>query len=388
MTMRGFDPDLLQLREIAADVARRVLAPEAEAVDRGRHWPSKGMQALANSGLTGLHIPRRLGGHEKGLTALAVVTEELGRACSSTAMCFAMHSVATKVLVAKAMPDQERRLLRPIAEGRHITSLALSEPGTGAHFFIPRVRFWAEAHDYVIDGEKSFVTSAGHADSYVVSAVPPGEEFDPGSFTCLAVEAGTPGLEWGDPWRGFGMRGNSSRSMCLKQAHVPKANLLGSEGDQIWYVFEVIAPYFLVAIAGVYLGIAQAALDAAIAHLKGRQHVHTGETLSNVPVLWQEVAGAWTELEATRQLIRHAAREADGGAPSAPLALFAAKAKVADTAVAVTETAMMLTGGRGYADNGPIARLHRDARAAHIMAPTTHLLKTWLGRSLLDLPLL
>jgi isovaleryl-CoA dehydrogenase len=141
MPVSGLGPDLLKLHELAAVVADSVLASRAEAVDREAKWPAECMAALAQAGLMGLHIPRRLGGQEQGLLALSVITEELGRACSSTAMCFGMHSIAAKVLAAKATAQQEDRFLRPIAEGRHITSLALSEPGTGAHFFLPRATF-------------------------------------------------------------------------------------------------------------------------------------------------------------------------------------------------------------------------------------------------------
>lgn len=380
--------DLPRLRDVAAQIAQDVLAPGAGAIDEEARWPAENMAALGKSGLLGLHMPRRLGGEEQGLLALCVVAEELGRACSSTAMCFAMHSVAAKVLAAKATPEQEERFLRPIAEGRHVTSLALSEPGTGAHFFLPQATFKPTTDGYELNGEKSFVTSGGHADSYVFSAVGEGSELDPGSFTCLAVENDANGLSWREAWRGYGMRGNSSRAVALNSVIVPRANLLGSTGDQVWYVFEVVAPYFLVAMAGVYLGIAHAALDAAIEHLKARHHVHTGAALSDVPMLWGEVAEAWTEVQSTRQLIRHAARLFDAGAPDAPLSLFAAKARVAKTVNSVTEAAMVLMGGRAYADNSTVARLHRDARAANVMSPTTHLLQTWLGRSLLGMPLL
>ncbi|MEX2469693.1 MAG: acyl-CoA dehydrogenase family protein [Pseudohongiellaceae bacterium] len=387
MPTNELNPEILKLRAIAVDLAAE-MREQAVATDRDAVWPAEMMKRLAQSRLTALHLPRTLGGHEQGLLALAVITEELARGCSSSAMCFAMHSVAAKVLATKPTPDQEARLLAPIAEGRHITSLALSEPGTGSHFFLPRVRFRPEGECYVLEGEKSFITSGGHADSYVLSAVPPGAELDPGAFTCLAVEGDTPGMEWREPWQGFGMRGNSSRGLVLNNVRVTRANLLGVEGDQIWYVFEVVAPYFLVAMAGVYLGIARAALEAAVSHLKSRRHSHTGEALSDIPVLWHDVAEAWIEVEATRRLVRHAATLGDAGAPDAPLALFAAKAKVAQTVTAVTETAMILMGGRGYSENSDVGRLHRDARAAHVMAPTSHLLKTWLGRSLLDLPLL
>ncbi|WP_159347320.1 acyl-CoA dehydrogenase family protein [Roseomonas harenae] len=377
-----------RFRALAAEIGMSVLAADADEVDRAGRWPERGMCALAEAGLMGLHIPERLGGHEQGLLALVLVAEELGRHCSSTAMCFGMHSVAAKVLASKATRDHEERFLRPIAEGRHITSLALSEPGTGVHFFLPRTQFHVEAESIILNGQKSFVTSGSHADSYVMSAVPPGEELNPGTFTCFAVQASAPGLDWQQEWNGFGMRGNSSRTVRLDGARIPRRNMLGAEGDEIWYVFEVVAPYFIVAMAGVYLGIAQAAFDAAITHLKGRSHEHSGELLSEVPVLSPQVADMWIALQRTRQLIYEAARMGDAGNPKTALALFASKADVAEMAAFVTQQAMILSGGRGYGQNSVIARLMRDAQAAHVMAPSTQLIKTWLGRSLLDLPLL
>jgi alkylation response protein AidB-like acyl-CoA dehydrogenase len=378
--------DVERLRQTAADVATQVLAAESEAVDRDGQWPKRSLRAIAEAGLMALHVPERLGGHGQGLLALAVVTEELGRHCSSTAMCFGMHSVAAKVLATKATPHHEEHFLRPIAEGKHITSLALSEPGTGSFFFLPRTHFAVEEEEIVLEGEKSFVTSGGHADSYVISAVPPGSELDPGTFTCFVVGGQEPGLHWLKDWQGFGMRGNSSRGVRLERVRIPRADMLGSEGDQIWYVFEVVAPYFIVAMSAVYLGIAQAALDATIAHLQGRAHAHTGETLSTVPILSHQVAEMWMMVERSRRLIHHAAALGDAGDPQMSLALFAAKADIAETVTAVTQQAMMLGGGRGYSRDGGVGRLLRDAQAAHVMAPTTQLLKTWLGRSILGLP--
>jgi isovaleryl-CoA dehydrogenase len=129
------------------------------------------MRALGQAGLLGLHVPRRLGGLEQGFEALVLTTERLGRACASTSLVFGMHCVATKVIATKATPDQESRYLEPIAAGEHITTLALSEPGTGVHFYMPQTTFRAQGGDFVLDGVKSFVTSGSHADSYVVSAV-------------------------------------------------------------------------------------------------------------------------------------------------------------------------------------------------------------------------
>ena len=380
------DEDLARLSDIARKVGAGLLAANAHKIDAEGIWPAENMHALAEAGLMGLHVPCRLGGHGQGMLALAVICEELGRHCGSTAMCFGMHCVATQVLVAKATPEHEERYLRPIARGEHITALALSEPGTGANFYLPRAHFLSSEGDFLLNGRKSFITSGGHADSYLVSVASPGGESDPGTFTFIAVNGDAEGLNWGEAWQGLGMRGNSSRSLEMINVRVPGSNLLGGKGDQIWYVFEVVAPFFLIAMSGVYLGLAAGALDLAIGHLKARELAHTGERLSALPMLWPEIARSWTELEATRQLIQHAARSADAGSPEAPLALFAAKSKVARTCTQVTDTAMALMGGSGYGQNSAVGRMLRDARAAHVMGPTTHMVETWLGRSLLGLP--
>jgi len=360
-----------RLTALAEDVATRVAAPRAASTDKDARWPGDSMCALG-----------------EGLSALAQVTETLGKACSSTAMCFGMHSIATAVIAAKGTPYQEEHYLRPIAAGHHVTSLALSEPGSGAHFFLPRSTFRRDGEGYVVDGAKSFITSGNHADSYVVSAVAPGLELDPGTFTCLLVDQGSHGLDWELPWAGIGMRGNASCAARLNGVTVPADNLLGSEGDQLWYVFEVVAPYFLVAMAGTYLGVAQAAFDLAVAHLRQHRYEHTSERLVENAALTERVVEMWTTVERSRQLLRNAARLGDEGSSEATKALFAAKIDIAETAVAVTNTAMTLLGGRGYRENGKLARLTRDAQAAHVMSPTTHLLKSWLGRSVLGLPLL
>ena len=214
--------------------------------------------------------------------------------------------------------------------------------------------------------------------SYVESAA--------GDFSCLMVESDTPGIERGPAWNGFGMRGNSSRGMRL-DARVPATNLHGNEGDQVWYVFEVVAPYFLVAMAAAYLGVAQAALTAAVQHLRERRHSHSGQALAAQPTLQHRVAELWMAVERSRQLLQHAARLGDAGSPEAMLAILAAKADVGETAVSVANEAMTLCGGMAYRDNGLIARLLRDARASHVMAPTTEMLKLWIGRMNLGLPL-
>ncbi len=377
-----------QLQVLAEDLAREKFASLAERVDTERLWPKEQLQALGESGLLGLHVPRRLGGLEQGLLALSLVTEALGRVCSSTSMCYGMHCVGTAVIVAKATPHHEEYFLKPIAEGRHVTSLGLSESGSGANFYMPEAILEREKDFFSMEGTKSFVTSGGFADSYVLSGKMADKTNEIGEFICLVVEAGTSGMNWGEPWQGLGMHGNASRDLRLHEAKVPVQNLLGEEGDQIWYVFEIVAPYFIMAMSGTYLGIAQSCLDISLQTLRERRHSHTGEALADMTLLQSQVAELWIKVERTRQLVHEAARMGDRGDPKAISMLFGAKADVAEMVVDVANEAMTLCGGRAYAANSRLARLLRDARASHVMAPTTQMLKVWLGRNLLGLPIL
>ncbi|WP_308283006.1 acyl-CoA dehydrogenase family protein [Pseudonocardia nigra] len=372
----------------ARKISEVVLAPSAAAVDAERRWPAAGMSGLRDE-LGGLVVPERFGGLGHGLLAVAQVGEATGRACASTSICFGMHLVASAVIAAKATPLQQERYLRPIAAGRHLTTLAVSEPGTGGEFWLPQTRMQHLGSDSLeLTGTKSFVTNGGHADSYVVSTVATDPAAPPGQFSCTVVEADLPGMEWEAPWQGLGMRGNSSRTLQLRGVQIPDSQLLGDEGDQIWYVFNVVAPYFLMAMAGTYLGVAAAALHEARTHLLRRRHSHSDRTLATLPLVQHRLGEMWARVERTRRLIYHAAAEADAGGPEALLGLCSAKAEVAEVAQTVVNDALSMTGGVGYAQDSALHRHLRDARAAHVMAPLTDTLRVWVGKALLDQPLL
>lgn len=384
-----FAPSIERLKAAAQEVVDAAIQPRAAAVDAEAAWPAHSMRALAEAGLLGLVVPEPLGGHGQGLLAVGAITEVIARACPSSALCFGMHCVATAVIAAKATDYQKERYLRPIAAGKHVTSLALSESGSGTHFYMPSVSLAADGDHFYIRGDKQFVTSGGHADSYVVSTVSTqaGTE-DAGDFSCVIADRDTPGLEWQAPWKGFGMRGNSSRGLHFQDCRIPRANLLGNVGDQAWYVFEVVAPFFLMAMAGTYVGIASAAVDETARHLKSRRYAHNGEALAEIDALQSRYAAMWIALEKTRSLVRQAGSRADGGDPDAMPYILACKADAGDTAVHLANEAMTLCGGVAYRENSKLAQLLRDARASHVMAPTTDLLKLWTGRALLGLPLL
>lgn len=375
-------------RAAAEAVARDAAAPHRDDVDQAGRWPKESMASLARAGLLGLNAPRRVGGHGLGLRALFECTEALGRVCPSSALCFGMHCVATAVVSAKATPAHDEKFLSAIAAGRHVTTLALSEAGTGSHFYLPSTRIRRDGDAFVLDGAKTFVTNGGHADSYVVSTAALEGDLDPGRFSCVLLDGRAPGLAFGDAWNGFGMRGNESRTMRISSVRVDADRLLGEVGDQTWYVFEVVAPYFLMAMSGTYVGLGRGILDELAVRLKARSHVHVGQALADQPLLQHRYAELWMELESARALALHAAQLGDEGAANALPYVLASKARVGDAVVKVANEAMTLAGGAAYQENGLLARFLRDARAAPVMSPTTDLLKQWAGRALLERPLL
>lgn len=375
-----------ELRERFREVAHTTVLGELADIERYQ-WPTRSMRALADAGLAGLALPQRHGGLEAGLTGLAIAGEELGRVSPSASLCFCMHVVGSAVLAAKATDEQAERYLRPIAEGRHITTLALSEPQTGVHFYEPATRLNRDGDHYRVTGRKTFVTNGSHADSYVISTLSDGGGA-PGLFNCLVLDHGAPGTTWIGDWRGLGMRGNSSIALDLQDAWVPAGNLLGEPGDQTWDIFLVVAPYFLTAMAATYVGLAESALQIAVDHVQGRRYAHSGQSLAEVPAIQMKIVKMWGQVQQARLMLFQAAERGDLGAEDALPFILYAKALAGDVAVAVTNEAMTCAGGEGYREDGPLWGLLRDARAAHVMSPSTDLLNTWTARAVLGLPIL
>lgn len=370
--------------EVAANVTRK----ESGESDAKGTWIKDTMEALSTEKLTGLVVPQSKGGLGGGLSGLVKVCEILGRESGSAGLCFGMHCVGAAVIAAKATRFQEEYFLQPICEGKHITTLALSEPGTGAHFYYPQTSLDLIDSHYMVNGEKTFVTNGNHADSYVISTIAADPEATPDLFSCLVVPHDTPRMQWQGNWDGIGMRGNSSIGLKLEDVRVPENYLIGEEGDQIWYIFNIVAPYFLMSMAGTYLGIAARALEEATNHVSKRAYSHSGRILSQNSIVQHQLGQLWTRVESSRRLIYYAAEQGDIGEQEAIPAILSAKADVAECAVEVVNEAMTLCGGIAYRDSNIFGRLLRDVRAAHVMSPTTNILNVWLGRALLSQPIL
>jgi isovaleryl-CoA dehydrogenase len=321
------------------DLAQTLIAPAAAEIDRESRFPDEQLSALGRVGALGLLVPGEQGGVGAGLVALADVCEAVGGACASTGMVFLMHSV-TAATVAGGGGESAPELLEPMASGELLGTLAFSERGTGAHFYAPELRAERRDGSIRVGGRKSFVTAGGHADVMLVLLQSEREGLD-----CYAVRKDAPGVRFEGRWEGLGMRGNSSIAAEFDDVALDAEARIGEAGEAAGLVFGVVAPTFLVGLAAVNVGVAQAALSRAVEHAKARRYPD-GTALVEVATVQHALADMDIQVRAARTLLREAARLGDSGDEGALVPLMEAKVFCTDTAARVTQAALEVCGGR------------------------------------------
>jgi len=359
--------------------AQALIAPGAAAIDRESRFPDAQLSALGQVGALGLLVPREQGGMGAGLVALADACEAVGGACASTGMVFLMHSV-TAATVAGGGGGSALPLLEGMASGEVLGTLAFSERGTGAHFYAPELRAERRDGSVRVSGRKAFVTAGGHADVMLVLLQSEREGLD-----CYAVRKDAPGVRFEGRWEGLGMRGNSSIAVEFDNVALGADERIGEAGEAAGLVFGVVAPTFLVGLAAVNIGIAQAALSSALEHAKSRAYPD-GSALVEVATVQHALADMDISVRAARTLLQEAARLGDSGDEGALVALMESKVLCTDTAARVTQAALEVCGGQGYTPALPIERHLRDARAGAVMAPTNGVLRTWSAKAIAGIP--
>jgi alkylation response protein AidB-like acyl-CoA dehydrogenase len=371
----------------AEGVAREVLALHAEDVDRRGRWPGEGLAALGESGLLGLTVPQALGGAGAGAQVFTAVTRTLAEQCASTAMIWIMHVCATQAIAAAPASALREAVLRAVAAGRHLSTLAFSEKGSRSHFWAPVSQAVVEGDTHRLSADKSFVTGAGRVDSYVVSTRAAGAA-EPLASTLYLVPADAPGLTVGEPWDGLGLRGNASAAVRLAGVAVPASHRLSGEGAGLGMMMEVVLPWFQIGAAAVAVGIARAATEGTRRHLLAARLDHLGRPLADLPNLRARLARMHIAVDTQQAFLEHVAGLMDGPGPAPLLALLESKAAAAEAALHVSDLAMRACGAAAFGRRLTVERNFRDARAGSIMAPTTDVLYDFVGRTLLDMPLL
>lgn len=376
-------PSVEKVIRSVQQTARDHIAATAGEVDQKRIFPKDNLEALAKTGAFGLVAPTGSGGAGGSLGALALAAEAVGAACSSTAMVFLMHSVTTATIAAAGAAGDNgaaKKAVRRLARGA-LGTLAFSENETGAHFYAPELKAVQADGGVSITGRKSFVTSGGHADLYLVLVQSESE----GGADAYLIEKDRPGVRFRGKWNGLGMAGNSSIAMHMDEVKLGPDSRIGPEGKAGDLVFNVVAPYFLVGLAGVNVGIAAAALAAAAEHARNRRYPDGG-SLAEIQYIQHRIADMDMATRKARLLVAEAARLGESGDAGALVPIMEAKVAATEAAESVTQDALKVTGGRGYTSSLPVERLLRDASAGAVMAPTNAVLRNWIGKALTGLP--
>jgi isovaleryl-CoA dehydrogenase len=367
---------------VLSAVIERTVGPQAAEIDRTGAFPRDGVQALGDAGLLGLLSAPNVGGGGESLAAAAHVIEAVGARCASTATVVLMHYAAVAVIEAYG-PQDIRRL---IARGDHLSSLALSEVGSGSHFWAPVSTAKAGDGDdtVALDARKSWVTSAGQADSYVWSSRPLASD---GAMTLWLVPSKAAGLRVAAKFDGLGLRGNASSPVSGTGVMVPAGARLGDDGAGLDIVMATAMPTFLVLNAALSLGIMEAMVAEAGAHLARSRLQHLDQTLAEQPVSRAALARLRIRTDGVRAFLRDTLAALSAGRDDATLRVLEVKAVAAEAAAEVADGALRLCGGAAFRKELGIERLFRDALAARVMAPTTEALHDFVGRTCLGLPL-
>jgi alkylation response protein AidB-like acyl-CoA dehydrogenase len=314
---------------------------------------------------------------------MAATIDTVAQRCSSTAMVYLMHLCG--VACYATAPARTEKLLREAAAGRHLSTLAFSEKGSRSHFWAPVSRAKdAGAGGVRVSASKSFVTSAGHADSYVVSTLS-ADATAPIESTIYYVLSGDPGVSVTGSWRGLGMRGNASAPMSLDEVDLGPDRALTAPGKGLDMMLGVVLPAFQVGTAAVAVGIAEAAVQATIGHVTATRLEHMNSSLAELPTLRAQIARMRIETDRARAHLGAVLDSLETPGPGTQLMVLEAKAAATEAAVAVTDLAMRTCGGAAFGGAHGIERLFRDARAPIVMAPTSDQAYDFIGRALCGL---
>jgi alkylation response protein AidB-like acyl-CoA dehydrogenase len=382
-------PDYEAIRQQVRSVVEDVIRPNAARVDAESLFPRENLSVLAHAGFNGVLLPQELGGLGLDHVAFAIAAEEIGRACASTALVYVMHVGAAQTIALYGTDDQKKRWLVPARDGI-IGTYSTSEKASGGHWWFNFSEASRDGQDYLVTAEKSFTTSSGQADYYVVQTRTPGAK-GPTDITFFIVDGKAPGIRAG-VWDGLGVRGNHSGPIRYEGVRVPQRDRLGKEGEGKDIIYHGVSPVYLIGLGAAWHGVARGAVEEITKYATATVHRDFERRLADYQVLRQQIGEAKVLVESLRPWQEALAARLDGlwraGKPQGEILIPLTEFKVhaAEVANQSAKRALDVSGGYGY-KRGPLERTFRDARAAIGMGPSNNIAREWIGKTLVGLPL-
>ena len=367
-----------EIRDLVRKFAQQEIAPHAEQWDEESHFPREIFPALAELGLTGTLIPEEYGGSQLQRLTGAVIYEQIAQADMSTAVWLSVHNMVAGLIAKFGDDEQRNRWLPGMATGELLGGFALSEAHAGSDAASIRCQARRDGDDFVVNGTKCWVTSAGQADLYTVM-VRTDPDGGPHGISTLVVEKDTPGFSIGKLERKMGLHSSPTGELVFEDCRVPARNLLGKEGDGLTISLSTLDGG-RINIGAIATGVAQAALDVSTRYAQER--LAFGKPLGAFEGIQFLLADMAMKIEASRLLVYQAAFKMDEGEPATPYAAMA-KCFATDSAMAVTTDAVQVLGGAGYVRDWPVERYMRDVKVAQIFEGANQIQRIVIARSLL-----
>ncbi|MBN2114493.1 MAG: acyl-CoA dehydrogenase family protein [Acidimicrobiia bacterium] len=373
-------PEHVAFRKVVREFAEAEIAPHAADWDREHHFPAEVVRRMGDLGLFGLPFPEEYGGSGSGLLTLCIAIEEVARVDASMAITLeAGVSLGANPIYRFGDEEQKARWLPDLVAGRTLGGFGLTEPEAGSDAGATRTRAVLDGDEWVINGEKVFITNSGTPLTALVTIT---ALTGPREISSIIIPAGTPGFLVEPPYRKMGWRASDTHGLRFEDCRVPAANLLGERGRG-FRQFLTILDHGRVAIAAMAVGIAQGCLEQSLAYAKERQAF--GRPIGANQAVAFRCSDMAVAVEAARLLTYRAAQLADRGRPYRQEAAMA-KLYASEIAVDATRHATQIFGGYGYVDETPVSRFYRDAKVLEIGEGTSEIQRLVIGRGL-GLPL-
>jgi butyryl-CoA dehydrogenase len=377
----ALSPQHEEIRRTVREFAEKRIAPVADELERRGEFPMDIVREAASLGLLGVPYPEEVGGTGLDSLAYAITVEELSRVSGSVGIIVSAHtSLGCNPIYLAGTDAQKEKYLRPMASGQVIGAYGLTEPGAGSDSRGTRTRAHRDGDEWVINGSKRFITNAGVAGTYIVTALTDREQ-DSGRISAFIVEADTPGFSIGRMEEKMGLHASNTGELLFDDCRIPADNLLGDEGEGDKLFLKTLDGG-RIGIASMALGLAQAAYEAAAAYSKERQQF--GRPIGAFQGVAFKIADMATTIDAARLMTYRAAWLKDCGKPYTTEAAMA-KLYASEVARDVTNDAVQVHGGYGYVTEYKVERYLRDAKLTEIGEGTSEIQRMVIARNLLGL---
>ncbi|WP_432681593.1 acyl-CoA dehydrogenase family protein [Bacillus velezensis] len=368
------------VREMVRDFAKNEIAPKAHEVDQSAVFPIDTFKKIGELGLLGIPFPEEYGGAGGDTISYAAAVEEIGKACGSTGLSYAAAvSLGASPLYYFGTEQQKQEHLIPLASGKALGSFGLTEPNAGSDAGETQTKAEKKGDDYVINGEKCWITNANYARTVIVTAVTGKNSDGKPIISALIVPTDTPGFTITNPYDKMGVRGSDTAELVLEDVRVPADNLLG-DPEKGFKQFLYTLDGGRISIAALAVGIAQGALEASLSYAKERKQF--GSPISSFQAIQFKLADMAMEIDLARQMVLKAAWLKDQNLPFTKEAAFA-KLYASEMAVRTCLQAIQIHGGSGYMKECGVERMLRDAKLMEIGEGTSEIQRMVIARQLL-----